>query len=155
MDFHPYGWATGPWELITQSPEQGGGCRCPPKLLHRLWFSLHQLRSCPPQQIAWRLFLSLSASFPFPLPPAGEAAAAIGADIAWCSGPHTLHSPTAGGVRRPASGSPLPLLSSSHSSPKSQALKNENRMWGCLQTKLRRTATIPFALAAGAGKHVC
>jgi hypothetical protein len=25
----------------------------------------------------------------------------------------------------------------------------------CGETKLRRTATIPFALAAGAGKHVC
>jgi hypothetical protein len=32
--------------LITQSPEQGGGCRCLPNLLDRLWFSLPQLRSC-------------------------------------------------------------------------------------------------------------
>src|ERR1035441_10046944 len=41
--------------LKTQSPEQGGGCRCLPNLLDRLWFSLHLLRSCPPKQIAWRL----------------------------------------------------------------------------------------------------
>ena len=39
--------------LKTQSPEQGGGCRCLPNLLDRLWFSLHQLRSCPPKPIAW------------------------------------------------------------------------------------------------------
>src|SRR6266849_389403 len=26
--FHLHGWAAGPWELTTQSPEQGGGCRC-------------------------------------------------------------------------------------------------------------------------------
>src|ERR1017187_1091780 len=37
----------------TQSPEQGGGCRCLPNLLDRLWFSLHQLRFCPPKPIAW------------------------------------------------------------------------------------------------------
>src|ERR1035437_3897955 len=37
----------------TQSPEQGGGCRCLPNFLDRLWFSLHQLRFCPPKPIAW------------------------------------------------------------------------------------------------------
>src|SRR5260370_15041330 len=42
-------------QLITQSPEQGGGCRCLPNLLDRLWFSLHQLWPYPPQPIAWRL----------------------------------------------------------------------------------------------------
>jgi len=41
--------------LKTQSPEQGGGCRCLPNLLHRLWFSLHQLWPYPPQPLAWRL----------------------------------------------------------------------------------------------------
>jgi hypothetical protein len=53
--------------LTTQSPEQGGGCRCLPNLLDRIWFSLHQLRSCPPQQKRVAIVLSLSASFPFPL----------------------------------------------------------------------------------------
>jgi hypothetical protein len=152
MDFHPYGWATGPWELITQSPEQGGGCRCLPKLLHRLWFSLHQLRAGPPQQIARRLSSRFRPLSPSPC--------RLGCRRDRCR--HRMvqrlaHSPLTHSrwSKTATCRVTAPLLSSSHSSPKSQALKNENRMWGCLQTKLRRTATIPFALAAGAGKHVC
>src|SRR6202166_1897234 len=98
----------------TQSPEQGGGCRCLPNLLNRIWFSLHQLWSCPPQQIAWRLssrFRSLSPSpWPARLPPRSV-------PTSRCAAARTPpHSPTAGVVRRPASGPPLPPLSSSHSS---------------------------------------
>src|SRR6266576_4532509 len=69
--------------LITQSPEQGGGCRCLPKLLDRLWFSLPQLRFCPPKPIAWNRCGGFSP------PQAGYAAAAIGTDLAWCSGSYT------------------------------------------------------------------
>src|ERR1700724_1289274 len=69
--------------LSTQSPEQGGGCRCLPNLLDRLWFSLPQLRFCPPKPIAWNRLRRVSPS------PAGYAAAAIGTDLAWCSGSYT------------------------------------------------------------------
>src|ERR1039458_5915732 len=50
----------------TQSPEQGGGCRCLPNEPNRLE--------------------SLRRVFPSP---AGYAAVAIGADLAWCSGSYT------------------------------------------------------------------
>src|SRR5271165_1759289 len=72
--------------LKTQSPEQGGGCRCLPNLLDRLWFSLHQLRSCPPKPIAWNRALPCGVFSPSS---AGYAAAAIGTDLAWCSGSYT------------------------------------------------------------------
>ena len=99
---------------FTQSPEQGGGCRRLPNLLDRIWFSLHQLRSCPPQQIAWRLssrFRPLSSSpWPARLPPRSV-------PTSRCAAARTpLHSPTAGAATPPASGPPLPLLASSHSS---------------------------------------
>src|SRR6266700_3200405 len=58
------------------------------------------------------IVLSLSASFPWParLPPRSV-------PTSRCAAARTLlHSPTAGVVRRPASGPPLPPLSSSHSS---------------------------------------
>src|ERR1017187_1340906 len=53
----------------TQSPEQGGGCRCLPNLLDRLWFSLHQLRFCPPKPIAWNRCGVFSPPRPAPRPP--------------------------------------------------------------------------------------
>jgi hypothetical protein len=50
--------------LKTQSPEPGGGCRGQPNLLDRLWFSLHQLRSCPPKLIAWNRALPFGVFSP-------------------------------------------------------------------------------------------
>src|SRR5437868_10639563 len=98
----------------TQSPEQGGGCRCLPNLLDRLWFSLHQLRSCPPQQKRVAIVLWLSASFPFPWP---ARLPLRSVPTSRCAAARTLlHSPTAGAATPPASGPPLPPLSSSHSS---------------------------------------
>src|ERR1700730_4019616 len=75
-----------------------------------LVFSLHQLRFCPPKPIAWNrcgLFSPLRTATQPPL----------SAPTCHRAAPHTpLHSPTAGGATRPASGPPLPPLSSSHSS---------------------------------------
>src|ERR1035437_9040839 len=55
----------------TQSPEQGGGCRCLPNHLDRLWFSLHQLRFCPPKPIAWNRCGVFSPPRPATRPPLG------------------------------------------------------------------------------------
>jgi|GraSoiStandDraft_32_1057276.scaffolds.fasta_scaffold124524_2 hypothetical protein len=94
--------------LKTQSPEQGGGCRCLPNLLDRHWFSLPQLRSCPakPNPLVCGVF----PPSPGRLPPRSV-------PISHCAAARTLlHSPRGSVVRRPASGPPLPPLSSSHSS---------------------------------------
>src|SRR6266478_9574728 len=68
------------------------------------------INSGPALRVA--IVLSLSASFPWPAtqPPRS-------APTSHCAAAHTpLHSPTAGGATPPASGPPLPPLSSSHSS---------------------------------------
>src|SRR6266849_3955445 len=56
--------------LITQSPEQGGGCRCLPNLPDSSWFSRYQLMSAPgcrsdsSSRMRWRVPRSCS---PWPL----------------------------------------------------------------------------------------
>ncbi len=88
--------------------KQGGGCRCLPNLLDRHWFSLPQLRSCPakPNPLVCGVF----PPSPGRLPPRSV-------PISHCAAARTLlHSPRGSAVRRPASGPPLPPLSSSHSS---------------------------------------
>src|SRR5260370_34266641 len=100
-------------QLITQSPEQGGGCRCLPNLLDRLWFSLHQLWPYPPQPIAWRLSSRFRPLSPGRLgcrrdrAPTSHNAAAR----------RLLHSPTAGALEPPICWPPRPPPPSSQSSP--------------------------------------
>src|ERR1700733_9325742 len=108
--------------LRTQSPEQGGGCRCLPNLPDSSWFSRYQLMSAPGchlLQESLRLvplrcdgMLWLLLDLPVRQPP-------LGSSLRRCPrvGVHTrLHSPRAGGATPPASAPPQPPLSSSHSS---------------------------------------
>src|SRR5664279_4153898 len=93
----------------TQSPEQGGGCRCLPNLPDSSWFSLSTCicsRLIPSAGI--RLLLALAARQP---PFLSWLRTFLGVAV------HTpLHSPRGSAVRRRASGPPLPPLSSWHSS---------------------------------------
>src|SRR5580692_11305588 len=138
----------------TQSPEQGDGCRRLPNLLDRIWFSLHQLRSCPPKQIAWRLSSRLRPLSPSPwparLPPRSV-------PTSRCAAARTpLHSPTAGVVRRPASGPPLPPLSSSHSSHHARRAATHIVVSPCpVQTAPRYSARSPPAACAPSYLRLC
>src|SRR5580765_605789 len=140
--------------LKTQSPEQGGGCRCLPNLLDRLWFSLHQLCSCPPQQIAWRLSSRFRSRSPSPwratLPPRS-------APTSRCAAARTpLHSPTAGAATPLASGPPLPPLSSSHSSHHARRAANHFVVGPCpVRTAPRYTARFPPAACAPSYLRLC
>src|ERR1035441_10046943 len=140
--------------LKTQSPEQGGGCRCLPNLLDRLWFSLHLLRSCPPKQIAWRLSSRFRPLFPSPwpakLPPRSV-------PTSRCAAARTpLHSPTVGGATPPASGPPLPPLSSSHSSHHARRASTHIVVGPCpARTAPRCTARSPPAACAPSYLRLC
>src|ERR1700734_3845116 len=138
----------------TQSPEQGDGCRRLPNLLDRIWFSLHQLRSCPPQQIAWRLSPRLRLFFSFPclarLPPRSVPTSP-------CTAARTpLPPPTAGVVRRPASGPLLPPLSSSHSSHHPRRAATHIVVSPCpVRTAPRYSARSPPAACAPSYLRLC
>src|SRR5580704_2856065 len=96
----------------------------------------------PPQQIAWRWssrFRPLSPSpWPARLPPRSVPTShGVAART-------PLHSPTAGVVRRPASGPPLPLLASSHSSHHAHRAATHTVVGPCpVQTVPRYTARFP------------
>src|SRR4029077_16051818 len=138
--------------LKTQSPEQGGGCRGLPNLLERLCFSLHQLWPYPPQQIAWRLSSRFRPLSPWParLPP--RSAPTLG-----CAAAHSpLHPPRAGGAPRPASGPPLPPLSSSHSSHHARRAATHIGVGPCpVRTAPRCTARFPPGACAPSYLRLC
>src|SRR4029077_15438301 len=67
-----------------------------------------------------------------------------------------LHSPTAGAVKRPASGPPLPPLSSSHSSPPVRRAAAHTVVGPCpVQTAPRYTARFPPAACAPSYLRLC
>src|ERR1035437_3062234 len=134
----------------TQSPEQGGGCRCLPNHLDRLWFSLHQLRFCPPKPIAWNRCGVFSPPRPATRPPPS-------APPYHGAGGHTpLHPPRAGGATPPASGPPLPPLSSSHSSRHARRVAAHIVVGPCpVRTAPRCTARFPPAACAPSYLRLC
>src|SRR5713101_2329502 len=98
------------------------------------------------------IVLSLSASFPWParlprlLAPTSHGAAAR----------TLLHSPTAGVVRRPASGPPLPPLSSSHSFHHTRRAATHIVVGPCpVRTAPRYTARFPPAACAPSYLRLC
>ena len=107
---------------LTQSPEQGGGCRCLPNLPDSSWFSRYQLMSAPgchllqeslrlvlPDSMAGFLFLLVLAVRQPPLVSSLRTRTGVAV--------HTLlHSPRVGGATPPASAPPPLPLSSLHSS---------------------------------------
>src|SRR6266478_5910203 len=138
--------------LITQSPEQGGGCRCLPNLLDRLWFSLHQTLALPSTTNRVAIVLSLSASFPWPasLPPRSAPTSHNAAART------LLHSPRAGAVELPVSGPPLPPLSSSHSSRHARRAAAHTVVSPCpVRTAPRYTARFPPAACAPSYLRLC
>src|SRR6266404_5516972 len=109
-------------------------------------------RSCPPKPITWRLSSRFRASFPWParLPPRSV-------PTSRCAAARTLlHSPTAGVVIRPASGPPLPPLSSSHSSHHARRAATHIVVGSCpVRTAPRYTARSPPAACAPSYLQLC
>src|SRR6266566_5564701 len=101
--------------IETQSPEQGGGCRCLPNLQDRLWFP-HAINSCLLLCLRNQFNSSLTFAVFASSGPATQPRALSSLPCPGAAAHTPLHSPRAGAVTLPTCVPLLLPLSSLHSS---------------------------------------